>query len=186
MWHDVWHLQISVGEKVFRSVVVYLFLLVAFRIAGKRELGQATTLDLAVLLLVANAIQNGIIGDDLSVTGALIGATTLFCLNALFARGTFHWAWLSRLFEGDPTVLIEEGKVNRRALHRELISLPELRSMARRQGFADLGEVHFAMLETNGTVSMFKQDEPAIYHPDEAIGLRIGKHRRRPPRSVSR
>ncbi len=180
MWHAIFHLQVSLGEKVVRSVLVYVFLVVAFRVAGKRELGQMNTLDLAVLLLVANAVQNGIIGNDVSVTGAVVGAVALFGLNALLARGLFRWPWLARTIEGEPTVLIENGKPVWPALHRELISLPELRSIARRQGFPDLGAVHSALLETNGVVTMFREDEPGHYHPDEPLGLRIGKRRRAP------
>lgn len=86
---------------------------------------------------------------------------------------------MSWFLEGDPDVLIADGKPDRRALRREHISLPELRAIARRQGFADLGEVYTAILETNGVVSMFRQDEAGHYHPDIGPGgLRIGKHRR--------
>ncbi len=179
MWHNMFALGVSVGEKVIRSALIYLFLLIAFRVFGKRELGQATTLDLAVLVLVANAVQNGIIGNDVSVTGAVIGAIVLFGLNALFARASYLHPWLSWLLEGDPDVLISDGKLDRRALRREHISLPELRAIARRQGFGDLGEVYSAILETNGVVSMFRQDESGHYHPEAGLGgLRIGKHRR--------
>lgn len=180
MWHNIFTLGVSVGEKVIRSALIYLFLLVAFRVFGKRELGQATTLDLAVLVLVANAVQNGIIGNDLSVTGALIGAVVLFGLNSAFARGAYYVPWLSWLLEGNPSTLISQGTIDRRALRRELISLPELRAIARREGFADLSEVYTAILETNGVVSMFRQDEGGRYHPDlTPHGLRFGKHRGR-------
>ncbi len=179
MWHNVFALGVSVGEKVSRSVLIYLFILIAFRVFGKRELGQASTLDLAVLVLVANAVQNGIIGNDVSVTGAVIGGVTLFGLNALFTRASYLHPWMSWLFEGNPDVLISKGKADRQALRREQISLPELRAIARREGFGDLGEVYTAILETNGVVSMFRQGEGRRYHPDvEPGGLRIGKHRR--------
>jgi uncharacterized membrane protein YcaP (DUF421 family) len=180
MWHDIFHLQVSAGEKVVRAVLIYLFLVVALRIVGKRELGQANTLDLVVLLLVANAVQNGIIGNDVSVTGAVIGAVTLFAINELFTRSAYAFPLASRLLEGDPSVLIRTGRPVPKALFRAGISLPELRAIARRQGFADLGEVHTALLETNGVVTMFRKDEPGLYHPAEAGGLRIGKRRRAP------
>jgi uncharacterized membrane protein YcaP (DUF421 family) len=179
MWHNIFALGVSVGEKVIRSMLIYLFLLIAFRVFGKRELGQASTLDLAVLVLVANAVQNGVIGNDVLVTGAVIGGVVLFGLNAMFAQASYLHPWLSWLLEGDPDVLVSAGKVDRQALRREHISLPELRSIARREGFADLGEVYTAILETNGVVSMFRQDEGGRYHPDVGPrGLRIGKHRR--------
>ena len=180
MWHDIFHIGISVGEKVVRSALVYAFLIVALRVVGKRELGQSNTLDLVVLLLVANAVQNGIIGNDLSVTGAVIGAAALFAINEAVSRATYVWPFASRLLEGEPSVLIAGGKPVRKALGRAGISLPELRATARRQGFPDLGEVHTAILETNGVVTMFREDEPGWYHPAEAGGLRIGKRRRGP------
>lgn len=178
MWHDIFHLQVSAGEKVLRAVFIYLFLVAALRVVGKRELGQANTLDLVVLLLVANAVQNGIIGNDVSVTGAVIGALTLFAINELFNRTAYASALASRVLEGSPSVLIRAGKPVSKALFRAGISLPELRAIARRQGFQDLGDVHTALLETNGVVTMFREDEPGYYHPAEAGGLRIGKRRR--------
>jgi uncharacterized membrane protein YcaP (DUF421 family) len=180
MWEAIFDLHVSVGEKVVRALLIYLFLVLALRIIGKRELGQANTLDLVVLLLVANAVQNGIIGNDITVTGAVIGAVTLFAINELFNRAAYGSSRISRLLEGDPSVLIRKGKPEPRALRREGISLPELRAIARRQGFSDLGEVDSAILETNGVVTMFRRDEPQLYHPAEAGGLRIGKRRRGP------
>ena len=135
----------------------------------------------AFLMLVANAVQNGIIGNDNSVTGAAIGAAGLFALNAFFAYGSYRWAWVDWLFEGSPTVLIEDHKPVARALRRNQISMPELRGIARRQGFADLGEVNTAILETNGVITMWREDEsPGTYHPMLPGGLRLGKRRRAP------
>jgi uncharacterized membrane protein YcaP (DUF421 family) len=127
---------------------------------------------------VANAVQNGIIGNDLSVTGAVIGAATLFAVNELVSRTTYVFPWASRALEGDPTLLISQGKPIHAALRRSGISLSELRASARRQGFPDLAAVHTAVLETNGVVTMFREDEPGYYHPAEPGGVRIGKHRR--------
>ena len=160
MWRDIWHLQVSVGEKVLRSILIYVFLVVALRIFGKRELGQTNTLDLVVLLLVANAVQNGIIGNDVSVSGALIGAGTLFALNNFLARAQYRFPILSVVFEGHPSELISDGKPNMGALRHEQISLPELRAIARRQGFLDLGKVETAILETNGVVTMWARTSP--------------------------
>jgi len=178
VWHSIFHLDLPVAEKIVRSILIYAFLVVALRVVGKRELGQANTLDLIVLLLVANAVQNGIIGNEVSVTGALIGAATLFVVNEVLNRTTYALPWASRALEGEPSVLIENGAPVKKELFRSGISLPELRAIARRQGYADLGEVHTAILETNGVISMFKKDEPQMYHPAEPGGLRIGKRRR--------
>jgi uncharacterized membrane protein YcaP (DUF421 family) len=154
----MFHLDLPVAEKVLRSILIYAFLVVALRVVGKRELGQTNTLDLVVLLLIANAVQNGIIGDDLSVTGAVIGAATLFAVNELLNRTTYFAPWTGRVLEGDPTYLVKDGRPNTKELFRASISLPELRAIARRQGYADLSEVKTAVLETNGAVSMFDKD----------------------------
>ena len=178
MWQAIFDLHLSVGEKALRALLIYVFLVIALRIVGKRELGQANTLDLVVLLLVANAVQNGIIGNDITVTGAVIGAVTLFVINEGFNRAAYGSSFVTRLLEGSPSVLIQKGKPVASALRRASISLPELRAIARRQGFANLGEVDSAILETNGVVTMFREGEPRHYHPAEAGGPRIGKRRR--------
>jgi uncharacterized membrane protein YcaP (DUF421 family) len=158
VWHAIWSLDLPVAEKVLRAILVYGFLIVAIRVVGKRELGQTNTLDLIVLLLIANAVQNGIIGNDVSVTGAFVGAATLFAINEALNRTTYVMPWTARVLEGDPTYLIRKGQADRKALFRASISLPELRAIARRQGFSGLVEVKTAILETNGAVSMFAKD----------------------------
>jgi uncharacterized membrane protein YcaP (DUF421 family) len=125
MWQDMFDLQVSAGEKVLRAILIYLFLIAILRIVGKRELGQANTLDLVVLLLIANAVQNGIIGNDVSVTGAVIGAVTLFGINELVTRTAYAFPWTSRAVEGDPSLLISEGQPIHKALRRSGISLPD-------------------------------------------------------------
>ena len=179
MWHHVWHLPIGIDEKVVRAILIYAFLIVVIRVVGRRELGQFNTLDLVVLLLVANAVQNGIIGNDLSVTGAFIGAGALFVVNEVVNRLTFAIPWAEKIFEGEPVYLIKAGMPMHRPLFRAGISLSELRAIARRQGFVDLGEVETAILETNGVVSMFRKGEsPMELHPAEPGGMRLGKNRR--------
>ncbi len=176
--HDVFSLPLPVLEKVLRAVVVYVLLVVVLRIVGKRELGQQNTLDLVVLLLIANAVQNAVIGVDNSFSGSVISVVTLVGLNETINRAAFFSTRLQWLFDGSEEYLIEDGKPVTRALFRAGISLPQLRALARRQGYADLSEIHAAILEANGVVSMFKKGEPQIYHPAEAGGLRIGKRRR--------
>jgi uncharacterized membrane protein YcaP (DUF421 family) len=180
VWHDIWHLSVSGGEKAIRPILIYIFLIAILRLIGKRELGQANTLDLVVLLLVANAVQNGIIGNDVSVTGAFIGAGVLFVLNESLNRITYQFPWAEKLVEGEPTTLIKDGMPMESALRRWGISLTELLAIARRQGFPDLSAVRTAILETNGVVSMFREDEsPRDLHPAEPGGMRIGKRRTR-------
>jgi len=159
-------LGLSVGEKVIRAALVYFFLIAALRLFGKREIGQQNTLDLLVLLLVANAVQNGIIGDDNSVTGALIGAVTLFGIDRASSWLVFRYAWAERLLEGSPSWLVHDHKVDEDQLRRQQISVADLRSAARRQGFEHLADVQDAVLETNGNISMLRGDERPVVPPD--------------------
>ena len=103
----------TVLEKVARPVVVYLFLVIALRLGGKRELAQLNPLDLVVLLTLSNTVQNAIIGEDNTVTGGLIGATTLLALNHLVVRYAFRHPRVERFIEGEATVLIDKGIVKR-------------------------------------------------------------------------
>src|SRR3954467_7459218 len=151
MLHAMFHMGIGVGEKLLRALIVYLFLLIALRVLGKRELAQQDTLDFLVLLLVANAVQNGIIGNDNSVTGAIVGALALFAINYTCKALAYRYPWADRLFEGTPSFLVREGRVVPSAMRRELISRPELKAIARRQGYESLDDIGTAVLETDGT-----------------------------------
>jgi uncharacterized membrane protein YcaP (DUF421 family) len=148
----LFHMGISLGEKALRAILVYGFLLVALRVLGKRELAQQNTLDLLVILLVANAVQNGIIGNDNSVTGAVVGAAVIFGLHRLFGALAYRYPWADRLLEGSPSYLVRDGRVVASTLRHEQISRPQLLSMARRQGFDSLSTVGEAVLETDGSV----------------------------------
>jgi uncharacterized membrane protein YcaP (DUF421 family) len=153
MWHAIFGMGTSVGEKLVRALIIYAFLLAALRLLGKRELAQQDTLDFLVLLLVANAVQNGIIGKDDSVTGAIVGAMALFAINYTCKALAYRYPWADRLFEGRPAYLVKDGKLIHGSLRRELISTPELKALAHRQGFISLDEVGTAVLETDGTVT---------------------------------
>jgi uncharacterized membrane protein YcaP (DUF421 family) len=147
---SIFDLNIGVDEKIYRSVLVFVFLAAALRIFGKRELAQLNVLDLAIILLVSNALQNALIGNDLSVTGAVIGGTTLFVANFLFVRLTYSSAKARRILEGQPQVLLRNGEPDRAALRKEAITEPELVDIALTKGFSDLSEVGLIVLETNG------------------------------------
>src|SRR3954452_8278768 len=124
---------ISVGEKAIRAALVYGFLLIALRVLGKRELAQQNTLDLLVILLVANAVQNGIIGNDNSVTGAVVGAAVLFALHRLFGALAYRFPLADRILEGRPSFLIQHGQPVASTMRHEQISHPQLVGMAQRQ-----------------------------------------------------
>ena len=163
MWHELFTLTPSVLEKVLRAALVYGFLLVALRIGGKREMGQLNTMDFIVLLAVANAVQNGIIGNDNSVTGAFIGATTLFLVNGLASTVVVRSARARRLLVGMPTVLVVDGVVNRHNLRRERMSLDDLSQAVSEAGAASIDEVRRCVIEPNGrmAVTLRRSDENA-------------------------
>jgi uncharacterized membrane protein YcaP (DUF421 family) len=163
VWTDMFVLGLPVAEKILRPVVVYVFLIVGLRLAGKRELAQLNPFDLVVLLTLANTVQNAIIGDDNTVLGGLIGATTLLTVNYLTVRFLVKHPLLDHLVEGQATVLIHEGKLVRGALGKEMIPKAELEAAARRQGFASLDEVQEAALEPGGILA-FSGKKP---DPDE-------------------
>lgn len=153
MWKDMFVLALPVLEKILRPVFVYVFLVVSLRLSGKRELVQLNPFDLVVLLTLSNTVQNAIIGDDNSVTGGIIGATSLLAINYLVVRFLYGHRKLDQLVEGKVDVLIEDGKVQTRNLKRELITMAQLHAAARKQGFDSLAEVQQCILEPGGTIS---------------------------------
>jgi len=153
MWSDMFVLGLPIAEKMIRPVLVYIFLIVGLRIAGKRELAQLNPFDLIVLLTLSNTVQNAIIGDDNSVTGGVIGASTLLAVNYMVVRFLYgHERW-EQIVEGKADVLVEEGKIKHENLKRELLTVAELETAAHRQGFSSLADVDRAVLEIGGSIS---------------------------------
>src|SRR5262249_1624421 len=126
LWRDLLHPDVSILEKIIRPILVYLFLIVGLRLAGKRELAQLNGFDLVVLLTLSNTVQNAIIGNDNSVTGGIIGATTLLAVNYFVVRFLYFHEPLDRIIEGGPELLIEDGRLRKDTLGKELITLSEL------------------------------------------------------------
>jgi uncharacterized membrane protein YcaP (DUF421 family) len=150
---DMFHLGQPWLEKILRPVMVYCFLVIGLRLAGKRELAQLNPLDLIVLLTLSNTVQNAIIGDDNSVTGGLIGATTLLALNYVVVRFLYRHSGIEHLVEGSAVTLVENGNLQPSNCAREFITVEELESAARRQGLESLGAVKAAILEPGGTIT---------------------------------
>jgi len=159
--HNMLILTIPWLEKVIRPIVVYLFLVVGLRLAGKRELAQLNPFDLVVLLTISNTVQNAIIGNDNSLVGGIIGATTLLCANYLMVRVVHLNKKIEGVIEGNPDILIDKGKVLTERLEREIISLNELEIAAHKQGFSSLSQVEKAFLEPDGVITFIaRQPEP--------------------------
>src|SRR3954467_11976973 len=130
MWKDMFVMGLPLAEKILRPIIVYLFLIVGLRLAGKRELAQLNPFDLVVLLTLSNTVQNAIIGEDNTVTGGVIGAATLLFVNYVLVRFLSRHEKLERLIEGEPDVLIEHGRITDSCLMKEAISVLELEAAA--------------------------------------------------------
>jgi uncharacterized membrane protein YcaP (DUF421 family) len=161
IWKDMFVLAVPLLEKILRPVVVYAFLVVGLRLAGKRELVQLNPFDLVVLLTLSNTVQNAIIGDDNTVLGGLIGATSLLITNFLVVRFLYGHRKLDQVVEGRADVLIEDGKVRTQHLKTELITMAQLEAAARKQGFSSLSEVNQCVLEPGGTLTFLGKKPPA-------------------------
>ena len=147
---------------VARTLIVYLALLAGLRLAGKRELGQMTPFDLVVILLIANAVQNAMVGPDTSVTGGLIAAGVLVTVNYGLAAARERLPWLRRAVEGTPTLLINDGRFVQEHLRREGLSEDDVLMAIREHGVADVKDVRIAVLETDGSISIVPVDAGAI------------------------
>ena len=163
---NIFDLDIGVDDKIARSLLVFVFLAIALRFGGKRELAQINVLDLAVLLLASNALQNALIGDDNSVTGGVIGASTLFVANYFFVRITFRNARMRRILEGRPRILLRNGKLDRDAMRKEAITEEELVDQLLDKGMSDFQDVGLIVLETNGRLVFLSPDQAKRLRPD--------------------
>ena len=158
-WTDLLIPGIPVAEKVLRTVLVYGFLILLLRVAGKRTLGQLTSFDLVVLLLLSNTVQNAIIGNDNSLLGGLIGAVVLIAGDYVVVRVLYNHRKAERAIEGSTSVLVHHGKFMDENMKRQLITRIELEAAARRQGIARMSDVRVARLETGGAVT-FELESP--------------------------
>ena len=142
---------------VLRAVAIYALVMVLVRVSGKRAVGQFTPFDLVLLILIGNAVQNGINGGDNSLTGAAIMATTLIALNYAVAYVTSRNRKVEKFVEGVPVLLARDGQLFEAVLRRELVSREDFREALRMNGVDDVAEVELALLETNGSISVVKK-----------------------------
>jgi uncharacterized membrane protein YcaP (DUF421 family) len=155
---------LSILEKIVRPLLIYLFLILALRIAGKREMAQLNTFDFVVLLLLSNTVQNAIIGNDNSVSGGILGAIALLFVNYIVVKFLFKHPKIDVAFEGKPDLLIVSGKINRDRLAKELITEAELETAAHKQGIESLADVETAEIDPDGELFFVQRTPP----PDQA------------------
>ncbi len=155
---ELFRLDVSALQLIVRTSVVYLAILVAMRIVGRREIGSVELPDLLMIVLIADGVQNGMAGDYKSVTGALIVAATLIGWNYALDWLVYHVPVIARLLRPAPLLVVQDGRINRRNLRRELMTVDELRQELRVQGIEDVSSVKQACLEPDGQLSVIKRE----------------------------
>ncbi len=144
---------------VLRTGVIYLLVLIGVRLSGKREVGQMTPFDLTLLLLLSNSVQNAMTGPDTSLAGGAVAASTLLILNYFVADVSGANRRFRRLIQGQPSLLVHDGKAIESHLAREHVSMDELDRAMREHGIATRDQVALAVLEVDGSISFLKYDE---------------------------
>lgn len=156
----MWQLTVPWLELVLRAVIIYVFLLVLLRFTGKRQVGQLSPFDLVLLLVLSNAVQNAMSGGDNSLLAGIILAGVLVLLNSLVGLLAYKSKRLEALVEGRPEILIHNGKLFTDVMQRERLTHHELNAALRAAGAASVEEVHYAILENNGHISVQVRKNP--------------------------
>jgi uncharacterized membrane protein YcaP (DUF421 family) len=157
-----------------RTIVVYLFLLLVLRLAGKREMGQLSVFELVLVLVIANAVQNAMVGANVTVWGGLVAVLALILTDRVLQSIAQRNPRLLRAIEGEPALLVRDGRLMSEAMRQEGVDEEELTRALREHGFVDLSEVRQAILEVDGTISVI----PKI--GDESRTASRVRRRRRP------
>ena len=145
-------------DVLIRSIVIYLFVIIAIRIFGKKELSQLNVIDLVFILLISNSVQNAMVGNNTSLTGGITAATALFLLNFVLKNIFFKSKKISEFFQGNPVMLIYQGRINRTHLEQTGISESELMEAVREHGVKKISEVDLAVLEVDGNISVLSDN----------------------------
>lgn len=150
----MWTLSVPWWELIVRSLIVYVFLIVLLRITGKRQIGQLAPFDLVLLLVLSNSVQNAMNGGDNSVFAGFISASTLIGLNYSMGYLVYRSKRMEGLIEGQPEVLIHNGKLFEKVMARAQLTHHELNAALRQAGCSSVAEVHCAVLENNGAITV--------------------------------
>jgi len=162
-------------EIVIRSVSVYLFMVIALRIFGKKELSQLNTADVILILLISNSVQNAMVGSDSSLWGGIIAALALFIINFMFKKVMSNSKFIKELVQDKPEILIHDGKIDFKALAKLGITDDELKEAMREHGVEHYKDVKLAMFEIDGNISIISGD----------THLKQTKHKRRIHKSLT-
>ncbi len=153
----MWILSQPWWEFIFRAIIVYGFIFSLLRFVGKKQIGQLTPFDFVLLLIISNAVQNSMNAGDNSVTAGLILAATLVAMNFLISMIAFKSKKAERIIDGMPVVLVHNGKTNENRLKSEQITHQDLMTAIHREGLSSLTQVHVAILEPNGQITVLSK-----------------------------
>jgi uncharacterized membrane protein YcaP (DUF421 family) len=143
---------------ILRSLAVYVFIILAIRLFGKKELSQLSITDLVLILLISNAVQNAMVGPDSSLSGGLVAALTLFVLNYLIKIISFKSKVFSKVLEDEPVMLVYKGFVKNKNLQNQKITIEELEAVAREHGVKSIKDAELIMLEKDGSISVISKE----------------------------
>ena len=143
---------------VLRSVCVYLFMIIALRIFGKKELSQLNTADVILILLISNSVQNAMVGSNSTLLGGIVAAFALFLINLIFKKIMLHSKFIKEMLQDKPEILIHNGKIDFKALAKLGISSEELQEAMREHGVEFYKDVKLAMFEIDGSISIISGD----------------------------
>ena len=149
----------SLPEIVVRTAVVYVFLVVVLRVSGKREVGQLSILELIVILVISDAVQNSMVGENTSLWGGLVAVLTLVAVDQTLNQLSRRSRRVRRALEGEPRLLIRDGRLLNRAIREEQIDVDDVRTAIRAHGLARVEDVRMAVLETDGSISVIPRDD---------------------------
>jgi len=161
---------------IIRSVCVYLFMIIALRIFGKKELSQLNTADVILILLISNSVQNAMVGSNTSLIGGIVAAFALFLINLLFKKTMLHSKFIKEMLQDKPEILIHNGKIEFKALTKLGISSEELEEAMREHGVEFYKDVKLAMFEIDGSISIISGDKDLKQtHHKRKIHKTLGK-----------
>jgi uncharacterized membrane protein YcaP (DUF421 family) len=158
----MFHLGTAWWEIVIRAAVVYFFVIIGLRLTGRRALGQLNTPDVVLVLIIANAVQNAMLGPDTSLIGGLIAAGTLLIVNAISSEVRSRSRRATRFFEGEPVILVNHGRLIPENLRRQHIGEDELAEALHEHGLESAAQVKLCILEIDGSLSVVPMDAPVI------------------------
>jgi uncharacterized membrane protein YcaP (DUF421 family) len=157
----------SLPEVVLRTAIVYLFLVAALRLSGKRQVGQMSVIELIVILVISDAVQNSMVGSNTTLWGGLVAVTTLLALDFVLKSLARRSKGVREAIQGEPRLLVRDGKLLIHAIEEEGLEVDEVRAAIRSHGLPAIEDVKFAVLETDGTISVIPrdQDKPTSNRP---------------------